>query len=157
MLDELKGMLLDDQNSDAFKAQCLRVAALIVSTNNPTGEAAAAPPLCCLATTFTASSYPCPLSTGDDFATKFASRSMLYGARCSHRPQIKQRNILRMYEICRLAESPQAVVHRNAVWLLAALTQNQSIIPALACCCKKLMKVRHLFLSTSAHKRYFPR
>ncbi len=71
VLDELKQMLLDDANSDAFKAQCLRVAALIVSTNNPTGEAVAAHPchnFHCLT--------PAP-STGDDFATKFASRSML--------------------------------------------------------------------------------
>jgi hypothetical protein len=46
-----------------------------------------------------------------------------------------------MYEICRLADSSQPLVHRNAVWLLAALTQNQSILLSLAPCCKKLMKV----------------
>ena len=73
VLDELKQMLLDDANSDAFKAQCLRVAALIVSTNNPTGEVKQLPrPLPQLSQPHT-----CTLSTGDDFATKFASRSML--------------------------------------------------------------------------------
>ena len=58
VLDELKQMLLDDANSDAFKAQCLRVAALIVSTNNPTGEAVAAHPC----HNFHSLPYTCPLN-----------------------------------------------------------------------------------------------
>lgn len=95
VLDELKRVLLDEQQSDAIKAQCLRVVGLILSTNHP---------------------------AGDDFASKFVSKSALY-------------------EICRLADSPQPLVHRNAVWVLAALTQNPAILPALGVCCKKLMKV----------------
>ncbi len=38
VLEELKRMLLDEQHTDAVKAQCLRVAALILSTNHPAGK-----------------------------------------------------------------------------------------------------------------------
>jgi hypothetical protein len=40
VLDELKRVLLDEQQSDAIKAQCLRVVGLILSTNHPAGKAA---------------------------------------------------------------------------------------------------------------------
>ena len=41
VLEELKSMLLNELHSDAFKGQCLRVMALIISTNYPPGKAAA--------------------------------------------------------------------------------------------------------------------
>jgi hypothetical protein len=56
-------------------------------------------------------------------------------------PPQRRSHTVHMYEICRLAESAQPQVHRNAVWLLAALSQNLTIVPALAPCCKKLLKV----------------
>jgi hypothetical protein len=67
VLEELKAMLLDEAKSDAFKAQCLRVAALIISTNHPTGKLQ--PPnhlLNCLTP-----------SSGDNFAGKFLSKNTL--------------------------------------------------------------------------------